>query len=737
MFCYSKHVQDVLLVNPIMCSIPDNNKITVKYEPDNVMYALNCVYNYNYHKQRSTILDTLILIVFAFLLSPNEKEGLVESILFSTKKDVIVNEEFLEKVTSWLKSTINLINWKMSDKMDSDVYLPLKTYKFEHYVTDHSSHPQQEKILAMIEQINERVNMFETTKYIEKFIVQNNESDSIKYYHRLEKEVVIDIEEYLILFRSGKFDELGKIYTIANHIALSSVIYKLNNDASDELGDEYESFKTYVSWAYKTLDGISKASILWNEYSSIKKDFENIKEDSDILHDIEKLKAFIKNKEEERRKKMNLFDDIDINVDFKPVIKPEIVEYINRYGPPKGGVFDAEKLAQIRVELNIPSEDDQESTCEEESNHESTSDKESTCEEESNHESTSDKESTCEEESNHESTSDKESTCEEESNHESTCHSNDLSVASLIIDSISSDCEHSIADSNSNKDIYYVYNTSSFDNFHKPNTFYYPLYKYEIPDSIKFEFLQHPGVSFWMPNHHHNRSVGTYLPPDSILEYIYYTNLSYFENGTLHLSMISTVDEVTKVEIESDMNMVFTWKQTQHYDWSKLFMFKSEALCFEEIYNKPIEYITNRNNWFNFNFTNSLCNRNNITIEEDYLRHVAKCLYGDGDLFILINNRSEFASKIREFDLQEHIQNRMKTINIPKHLVSQLTHDSGNGHDRLRALFELQNVVKSILCEGDNLVFTIQIKPFNDGKVEGFDKLITPKTYKIILELTI
>jgi hypothetical protein len=41
------------------------------------------------------------------------------------------------------------------------------------------------------------------------------------------------------------------------------------------------------------------------------------------------------------------------------------------------------------------------------------------------------------------------------------------------------------------------------------------------------------------------------------------------------------------------------------------------------------------------------------------------------------------------------------------------------------------------LREGDNLVFTIQIKPFNDGKVEGFDKLITPKTYKIILELTI
>jgi hypothetical protein len=340
----------MLLLNPIVCSIPNQSNIIVRYHSNNIIAFCNSIYNFDNRKQHSSFLDSFILILLAFVLNPNEKEFLVESILFpnTTSK----NDEFLDEIAVWLNNTISLVSHKLNECQTEDLHLPLKTYKFEHCLDQSTANPHKEKIVALINKINKRIDRFDGTKFIETCL-NHGDSEAMHFYCRLEQEVVTEIEEYLILFRTGDFEGLSAAYTPSKQIVLASVIYNINQEACDKLTNDYDTFRTYISWAYKTLDGLTKASLLWIQYHSLQEKHGVIINDSEILRDAEKLKEFIDEQNKLLKKSVNLFEDVTMKLDVEPMFKPEIIEYINRHGPPEGGEFDAEKMAVIMAELGI------------------------------------------------------------------------------------------------------------------------------------------------------------------------------------------------------------------------------------------------------------------------------------------------------------------------------------------------------------------------------------------------
>jgi hypothetical protein len=207
--------------------------------------------------------------------------------------------------------------------------------------------------------------------------------------------------------------------------------------------------------------------------------------------------------------------------------------------------------------------------------------------------------------------------------------------------------------------------------------------------------------------------------------------------------MIDIADDLTESVPHYDMVVEINWKRSSRHDWLKVFQFKSDATVFEDIYNKNIQYITEPQQWLPCDLSTTLSN--------DYLKHIAKCLFNDEEFHILIQNKENICEQMKKCDTNEHIQNCLycSKVNaesgmtdatvLPACVLSQLTHNSKYGHARLRTLFEKRNYdttqQMSLLQKEDRIIFTITICPPNKGVVKGFQNIVTSKTYKIMIKL--
>ena len=387
-------------------------------------------------------------------------------------------------------------------------------------------------------------------KYIGNYIViplyeQRLNDISALYHNLLEKQIICKIERYLLLFRTGDFSNLVIEYAIDTHSAISNELYNLKREAfrkylttspgatcfsemTTEAVSSYKSFRKFVSWAYKTLDGLRKSILLYQSYIQLEYKLEIALVDSEILNNNELLSDYIKEINNEAGLGLLFSTSVSATI-LPPQIKIQYREYINRYGVTLQ--FEAEKMALVIRDLVVqglmPKPQDV-----------------------------------------------------------AVCSSDDGFLSLSDADSLT-DYER---DHHHTSVTYYVYTSTNYDPSTNPmnNRYYYPLYltqtealnaidisrnQYDalidvggheytpndISDasgitSITFSWLYPNGdprtVVFWQPNSHSYRAVGTIFFPPTGLEYVHYTENTriggfFFDSFTYYVYTSTQYDPST------------------------------------------------------------------------------------------------------------------------------------------------------------------------------------------------
>ena len=126
------------------------------------------------------------------------------------------------------------------------------------------------------------------------------------------------------LLSLGKYEDLQEVLTYELYTSLSVSLYNENYDKS--IG--YTNLRNIL---YYNLEGLFKIVLLTETHAD----------------EIENLKAQIDNLKNPKQSIFSTFAENNIVAE----IRPEIISYITLYGFPEGGVFDAEKLAEILSKL--------------------------------------------------------------------------------------------------------------------------------------------------------------------------------------------------------------------------------------------------------------------------------------------------------------------------------------------------------------------------------------------------
>ena len=346
---------------------------------------------------------------------------------------------------------------------------------------------------------------------------------------------------------------------------------------------------------------------------------------------------------------------------------------------------------------------------------------------------------------------------------------------------------------------YFVY-VAIEDNFHTLGTFYYPLFlskndaidANDIPTNtevMSWTFEQHPGIIFWMPFSSKSKwGPGSNIHPPLAFEYIHFTNCigssgiyyhpisrnkrprDAFKFQINNASVMNYMMESPVIITEqldplppADTDIKIPWislPDDEYNNWNKLFCITTNATNFNDLYSNSydLKYYTDKDQWFNKNLltidsidsNNHLLHptKNVISIADDYINHICLNLFDNHCMWHLFSNVDDLLNDISNNNVNNDIKKKLEISDacgrtglveskvIPSTILSQLSHNSQFGHDRIKKLMAERNgdVSKKmcLLQEGDNIEFNITIEPSNNGIVDNMDeKRITKKIYKI------
>ena len=556
---------------------------------------------------------------FSFALSENT-QNLINKLAIH---DTSLNKHIVEQLTANDLSFCSLLTDKTQDWLSE---LKLKETNLTTYIANKNEtlfsqisdtlaaisnleNNMQSDFTDMLDSLNIKSNETQQTltKYIGDYIVlplykQRLNDMTVSFFDRLNDEVIIYIEYYLNLFKAGDFASLILEYSIPHQEAMALKIYDIKTcafkkflsttpgakgfkDMNDEAIRNYKGFRKYISWAYRSLDGLTRAIRLQEKYENLAVENTFTQRDSDILNDPEKLELFYGLSKKE--KDGTLFStQTGVSLSEIMVLKPRYQEYICRYGFPENMDFDSEKLALVTKDLiaagviDDPMKSDVENSASDTETGTGTAT--ATGDETAtgtgtgtdtggdDSASTTDTDPSGNNASGDNETSSDDKKCKkscDDSSSDYTCRSTEpdtgsnkslceeLSASLTDLDSDSLDyCD--IEDVNCDGvTTYFVYITIEDDPFHPLSRYYYPLFKEKndakkavdvehvnynpnidvvgnvyTPNSTseptgvtRFVFKQLPGRKFYMPNSHPYRSVGTEYHPPFGLEYVFYT----------------------------------------------------------------------------------------------------------------------------------------------------------------------------------------------------------------------
>lgn len=99
-------------------------------------------------------------------------------------------------------------------------------------------------------------------------------------------------------------------------------------------------------------ESLDQALIQIRDNEHLTEENEDLQELREIINDTDKLKDYLESRNKSQ-KFSSIFSIPDIKVDKTPVLREDYAEYIVLYGFPEYGVFDADKISEIRKRLGI------------------------------------------------------------------------------------------------------------------------------------------------------------------------------------------------------------------------------------------------------------------------------------------------------------------------------------------------------------------------------------------------
>ena len=180
--------------------------------------------------------------------------------------------------------------------------------------------------------------------------VSNQSLDLIRDIYRyqiLYENIIFRLQRYTNLYIGGSYSDLKKFFTKSeyNKILLTNNNDYYYNNTVDELIDfSYNplTFSKYKSNMYSIMTGLETAV---QQYDQLNFTVNEFKQQEVVLTNKDKLLEYIKVQFLDKR----TTDAFDISQPFTTdvYLKPWFSVYLQTYGAPPSGVFDAEKMANV------------------------------------------------------------------------------------------------------------------------------------------------------------------------------------------------------------------------------------------------------------------------------------------------------------------------------------------------------------------------------------------------------
>ena len=164
----------------------------------------------------------------------------------------------------------------------------------------------------------------------------------VEYYDQL-SQIVHVIEKLLREFARGEFDVLVNVFTTELYDRLAQDLYELQKDPS-----KYPEYEILRKSATHSLEGLQQGLLQYGVLKNTQAELAIAKKAEEILHDTEKLKAYIQSILGSR----SIFAKKNVRT-IRAEMKPEYTEYVRLFGFPKGCVFEMDKLAIARSNIGL------------------------------------------------------------------------------------------------------------------------------------------------------------------------------------------------------------------------------------------------------------------------------------------------------------------------------------------------------------------------------------------------
>jgi len=164
----------------------------------------------------------------------------------------------------------------------------------------------------------------------------------VEYYDQL-SQIVQVIERLLREFSLGEFEVLVSVFTTEMYNYLAQDLYDLQKDPS-----KYPEYEILRKSATHSLEGLQQGLLQYAVLKNTEAELAVAKKAEEILHNTEKLKAYIQSILGSR----SIFSKKNVR-SIRAEMKPEYTEYVRLYGFPKGAVFEMDKLAVVRSNLGL------------------------------------------------------------------------------------------------------------------------------------------------------------------------------------------------------------------------------------------------------------------------------------------------------------------------------------------------------------------------------------------------
>lgn len=193
------------------------------------------------------------------------------------------------------------------------------------------------------------------------YLITNKElREQMMKLDRMNTLILDTLAESYLKYGEGDFADLTSEAT--QKILSDAALMLVNNDLfefTDQEIHEYELsedvFTDYRSFILSTINGVNAAALLHKSNTGLGQQNAMLQESHEILHNRKKLAEYV---EKHYGGFNSLLFEVEFSVTNTLSIKREYEIYIRRYGVPNKGLFDAEKLALIMLELNGGQTDD-------------------------------------------------------------------------------------------------------------------------------------------------------------------------------------------------------------------------------------------------------------------------------------------------------------------------------------------------------------------------------------------